>query len=284
MSKRMPNPVRRAACVAVGTIAVLTLAAPPASASTCEACSGVTDETNGTGVSLVPSTDPADYLITLEDILAAEAKEAIVAQDKETLALQLADGALMPTPDESQVAVVPPNDGSDPPPPSGKVTVSGYAQGATQWCLPASVATSLRAYGVTVMLQQAANALGQGGDTQKPASSFEPARKFLNNKESRNHYIYRDPGSAEGMLGYVQSDIYHRRAPVVAGYYTKLLPWWSNSRTQGGHALTTYGYYTANGGGFYVWDSAYSHTENLKVKDGYAANKAMSPAIHPFLW
>lgn len=213
------------------------------------------------------------------DTAKIQAKNAQLERAMTTVAENLASNAQQPIPSESDVPVYSnPSEGGGPPA-SAKATVVGTAQGDHPWCVPAATRTTMSAF--TSSLPSLSTLVSEE-NAQSGGTMIDAVPGPLNKRESRNYYYATWSDSALQTMGYVQSDIYYRRAPVVAMVYTYPLKWWQGQGSnQGFHALTIYGYYSSSGGGYFVHDSAFNNTHSISSTNMFQAEQ---PAQGGLAW
>jgi hypothetical protein len=210
--------------------------------------------------------DPTDLLV---DPVQYANKVADMEQQTAVIDTDLVMFATQPAPSESEVP--PPSDGGLPP--RAKVAVTGYSQGDRNWCVPASTATTLSAFGISSSVSALANEEARTSDPNyKVGTHLSKAAKALRRRVSRIYYAFDHSTSPRDLLHMVAYDIGKYSAPVIVAVWTPGLSYWASASKQGFHAVTVYLYHTSSGGGFKLYDSNFDNRYAVSLAELSSAN------------
>lgn len=121
-----------------------------------------------------------------------------------------------------------------------------------EWCVPASVRTTLSAFGSLPSQSTLAN---QMGTSMTNGTDITHAPPIMNGYESRNNYVANtNTSGAADLFSRVQVDINSPYdAPLIPGIQASFLPIWQLYGKRGAHAVVLFGYYS-DGATVNYWD------------------------------
>jgi len=236
------------------------------------------------GVTPGLTDDPNDLVI---DPVQYATKVADMEQQTTVIDTDLVEFATQPAPSESEV---PPTPDGGTIPPRAKVAVTGYAQGDHNWCVPASTATTLTAFGFSPSLSVLVDEEKSKADPDyKVGTYLSKAATALRRRMSRPYYVRDNSKGPHDLMHMVSFDIGRQAAPVIIGTSPKALDWWPKTATFDSentfsHAVTIYLYHTSSGGGFKLYDSAYDSRHAISLADMSAANQADPAGSGELVW